>query len=46
MGKQETKLNLTDKLKLRWYLVLRSILGLWVKPRIKADPDGNIGSNG
>ncbi len=45
MGKQETKLILADKLKLRWYLILRSILGLWVKPRIKADPDGNIGSS-
>jgi len=43
MGKQETKLKFTDELKLRWYLVLRSILGLWVKPRIKTDPDGKIG---
>ena len=46
MGKQDTKHHWTDKLKLRWYLVLREILNLWVKPRVKADPDGNIGSNG
>ncbi|MGA9575526.1 MAG: glycerol-3-phosphate 1-O-acyltransferase PlsB [Lysobacterales bacterium] len=45
MGKQDTKLHLTAKLKLRWYLILRSILNLWVKPRIKADPDGNIGGD-
>jgi glycerol-3-phosphate O-acyltransferase len=43
MGKQDTKLNLIAELKLRWYLILREILNLWVKPRIKADPDGNIG---
>ena len=35
-----------DELKLRWFLFLRNILGLWVKPRIKTDPDGNTGSNG
>ena len=46
MGKQDTNHNWIAKLKLRWYLVLRDILSLWVKPRIKADPDGNIGSNG
>jgi len=46
MGKQETRLNWTAKLKLRWYLILREILYLWVKPRIKADPDGNFGGNG
>ena len=34
-----------DKLKLHWFLFLRSILGLWVKPRIQADADGNIGVN-
>ena len=46
MGKQDTEHNWIAKLKLRWYLVLRDILNLWVKPRIKADPDGNFGSNG
>ncbi|MDX2428487.1 MAG: glycerol-3-phosphate 1-O-acyltransferase PlsB [Xanthomonadales bacterium] len=46
MGKQNTKLKLLDELKLRWFLLLRNILGLWVKPRIKTDPDGNTGSNG
>ena len=46
MGKQNTKLKLMDELKLRWFLFLRNILGLWVKPRIKTDPDGNTGSNG
>ncbi len=45
MGKQDTKLNLTDSIKLHWYLLLRSILNLWVKPRIKADPDGKIGGD-
>lgn len=45
MGKQDTKLNWTAELKLRWYLFLRNILSLWVKPRIKADPDGNIGGS-
>jgi glycerol-3-phosphate O-acyltransferase len=45
MGKQDTKLNWTAEIKLRWYLFLRNILSLWVKPRIKADPDGNIGGS-
>lgn len=45
MAKQDNKLNWTAKLKLHWYLLLRSIQSLWVKPRVKADPDGNIGSN-
>jgi len=45
MGKQENHSTVLAKLKLRWYLVLRSILGLWVKPRIQADADGNIGVN-
>lgn len=44
MGIPDSTLNLTDKLKLRWYLFLRSILSLWVKPRIKADPDGKTGA--
>jgi len=43
MGDPDTKLDLTDKLQLRWNLFLRSILGLWVKPRIKADPEGKTG---
>jgi len=43
MGKQENHSTVLTKLKLRWYLVLRSILDLWVKPRIQADVDGNIG---
>ena len=43
MDKQEKLITLIAKLKLRWYLILRAILGLWVKPRIKADSDGNIG---
>ncbi len=46
MGKQNSKNNWSVKLKLRWQLLLRDILSLWVKPRIKADPDGNTGSNG
>ena len=46
MDKQDTNHNWIAKLKLRWYLVLRGLLNLWVKPRIKADPDGNFGSNG
>ena len=46
MPEQNDKPNLTDKLILRWYLILRNILSLWVKPRIKADADGNIGSDG
>jgi glycerol-3-phosphate O-acyltransferase len=45
MGKPDTKLDLTAKLELRWYLLLRSILSLWVKPRIKADPDGKTGGD-
>ena len=45
MGKQENHSTVPAKLKLRWYLILRSILGLWVKPRIQADADGNSGVN-
>jgi glycerol-3-phosphate O-acyltransferase len=45
MSKQERPSTLIAKLKLRWYLLLRVILGLWVKPRIQADADGNIGIN-
>ena len=46
MGKKDTNHNWIAKLKLRWYLVLRNILSLWVKPRVKTDPDGNTGSKG
>ena len=46
MGKQDTILNWITKIRLHWYLVLRNILSLWVKPRIKTDPDGNIGGKG
>jgi len=47
MGKPDSKLkHLTTKLELRWYLLLRSILNLWVKPRIKSDPDGKTGGDG
>ncbi len=44
MDKQEKPIVLLAKLKLRWYMILRGILGLWVKPRVQADADGNIGS--
>jgi glycerol-3-phosphate O-acyltransferase len=46
MLNQEKQTDWLTKLKLRWYLTLRSILSLWVKPKIKADADGNIGING
>jgi len=39
-------MTFTDKLKLRWYLLLRWILCLWVKPRIQPDADGNTGISG
>jgi glycerol-3-phosphate O-acyltransferase len=45
MAKQNEKLDLPEKLKLHWLLLLRNVQSLWVKPRIKADPDGNIGSS-
>ena len=38
--------TLVGKLKLRWHLMLRAILMLWVKPRIQADADGNTGISG
>jgi glycerol-3-phosphate O-acyltransferase len=44
MATQEKPYSFITKLKLRWYLILRSCLGLWVKPRIQADADGNIGA--
>jgi len=43
MAKQNDKLDLTAKLKLNWFLLLRNVQSLWVKPRIKTDPDGNTG---
>lgn len=46
MLKQKKQTDWITALKLRWHLILRDILGLWVKPRIKADADGNIGSDG
>jgi len=36
-------MTLINRLKLRWYLLLRWILGLWVKPQIQPDANGNIG---
>ena len=46
MSKQEQPTAFIAKLKLRWYVVLRDILSLWVKPRAQADADGNIGALG
>ena len=43
MAKQEKPDTLIAKLKLQWYLSLRGILGLWVRHRVQADADGNIG---
>jgi glycerol-3-phosphate O-acyltransferase len=42
----DPNMTVTAKLKLRWYLLLRWFLALWVKPRIQADPDGNTGISG
>jgi len=39
-------MTIITRLKLRWYLVLRWILALWVKPRIQTDADGNTGISG
>jgi glycerol-3-phosphate O-acyltransferase len=44
--KQENQPNWIEKLRLRWYELLRDILSLWVKPKIKADADGNIATDG
>ena len=46
MQNQENHANWIIALKLRWYLIVRDIMSLWVKPRIKADADGNIGTDG
>ncbi len=43
MAKQHEQITLIAKLKLRWYLTLRWVLGLWVRSRIQADADGNTG---
>jgi len=43
---QDQKSSLISRLQLRWLLMLRSILDLWVKPRLQADADGNIGVSG
>ncbi len=43
MSKQEQLTTLITGLKLRWYLLLRTILSFWVKPRVQADADGNFG---
>ena len=45
MAKQEKPSTLVARLRLRWYLILRGILGIWVKHRVQADADGNIGSS-
>ena len=42
----DANMTLVSRLKLRWYLVLRWVLGLWVKPRIHTDADGNAGYSG
>ena len=41
-----SNMTIAARLKLHWYLLLRWILMLWVKPRIQADADGNTGING
>ena len=41
-----SNMTITARIKLRWYLLLRWILMLWVKPRIQADADGNTGISG
>jgi glycerol-3-phosphate O-acyltransferase len=46
MSKQELPTTFIEKLKLQWYVLLRDILALWVKPKVQADADGNIGSAG
>jgi len=42
----DPNMALSDTLKLRWFLLLRWILRLWVKPRIQTDADGNTGVSG
>ncbi len=42
-NKLNQQTTLINRLKLRWYLLLRWVLCLWVNPRIHADVDGNIG---
>jgi glycerol-3-phosphate O-acyltransferase len=43
MAEQEKQITLIAKLTLSWQMTLRWVLGLWVKPRVQADADGNIG---
>lgn len=40
------EMTFSDKFRLRWYLLLRWILSLWVRPRIQPDADGNTGISG
>jgi len=42
----DLEMTVIQKLKLRWYLLLRWILCLWVKPRLHPDADGNTGISG
>ena len=37
MSKQELPTTFIEKLKLRWYVILRDVLNLWVKPKVQAD---------
>jgi len=43
MAKQQEQVTLVTKLKLRWFMSLRWILGLWIRSRVQADADGNTG---
>ena len=43
MAEQEKQITLIAKLTLSWQMTLRWVLGLWVRPRVQADADGNIG---
>ncbi len=42
----DSEITLINRLKLRWYLLLRWILSLWVKPQIQPDANRNIGVSG
>ena len=43
MSKQEPHSTLVARLQLRWFLIVRAIISLWIKPRVQSDADGNIG---
>ena len=43
MAEREKQITLIAKLTLSWQMTLRWVLGLWVRPRVQADADGNIG---